>query len=272
MLNRTISILGCGWLGLPLGKRLLELGFKINGSTTSESKLNLLAEVNISPFLLQIRDNEISGDLDSFLCSETLLINIPYRQTASDISVYEKLTASVKRSSVDKVIFISSTSVYTNLNRIVSESENISPANSNKLYEIENLINTGESDYKTTILRFAGLFGKNRNPAKFFEPGKILKDSGEKVNLIHLDDCIGIIEAVINQNKWGNIFNCCATTHPAKKDFYTKAARDIGVEPPKFIRTNNISFKIVDNSKVKTELDYHFKYDDLMSINFSRLE
>ena len=37
--REKISILGCGWLGLPLAKSLLAKGYKIKGSTTSESKL-----------------------------------------------------------------------------------------------------------------------------------------------------------------------------------------------------------------------------------------
>lgn len=32
---KTISILGCGWLGLPLAKKLVENQWIVNGSTTS---------------------------------------------------------------------------------------------------------------------------------------------------------------------------------------------------------------------------------------------
>ena len=37
-----ISILGCGWLGLPLAKALIENGFSVKGSTTSTDKLTAL--------------------------------------------------------------------------------------------------------------------------------------------------------------------------------------------------------------------------------------
>jgi len=33
-----ISILGCGWLGLPLAKAILENEFSVKGSTTSREK------------------------------------------------------------------------------------------------------------------------------------------------------------------------------------------------------------------------------------------
>ena len=49
-----ISILGCGWLGFPLAKKLIEIGFEVKGSTTSENKLALLKSNNIEPFLLRL--------------------------------------------------------------------------------------------------------------------------------------------------------------------------------------------------------------------------
>ena len=37
--NKTISILGCGWLGHPLAKFLISENFIVKGSTTTISKL-----------------------------------------------------------------------------------------------------------------------------------------------------------------------------------------------------------------------------------------
>lgn len=45
-----ISILGCGWLGLPLAKALIENGFSVKGSTTSTDKLTALENDGITPF------------------------------------------------------------------------------------------------------------------------------------------------------------------------------------------------------------------------------
>jgi 3-hydroxyisobutyrate dehydrogenase-like beta-hydroxyacid dehydrogenase len=33
--NKSISILGCGWLGVPLAKHLIQKGFSVKGSVTS---------------------------------------------------------------------------------------------------------------------------------------------------------------------------------------------------------------------------------------------
>jgi 3-hydroxyisobutyrate dehydrogenase-like beta-hydroxyacid dehydrogenase len=49
-----ISILGCGWLGLPLAKSLLAKSYEVKGSTTSENKLEVLINAGILPFQIQL--------------------------------------------------------------------------------------------------------------------------------------------------------------------------------------------------------------------------
>ena len=73
-----VSILGCGWLGFPLAKKLIEIDFEVKGSTTSENKLDLLKSNNIEPFLITISEDKITGTISEFLYdSEILIINIP---------------------------------------------------------------------------------------------------------------------------------------------------------------------------------------------------
>lgn len=56
---KQISILGCGWLGFPLAKSLLEKGFSINGSTTSVEKIAVLEKAGIHPFLVSLSAVEV---------------------------------------------------------------------------------------------------------------------------------------------------------------------------------------------------------------------
>ena len=41
---KRVSVLGCGWLGKPLAISLLDEGYSVKGSTTSEDKLELLED------------------------------------------------------------------------------------------------------------------------------------------------------------------------------------------------------------------------------------
>ena len=49
-----ISILGCGWLGLPLGEHLVREGQAVRGSTTTPARLSELAARDIEPFRIDL--------------------------------------------------------------------------------------------------------------------------------------------------------------------------------------------------------------------------
>ena len=139
-----ISILGCGWLGLPLGKYLVENGHSVRGSTTSESKLSLLSEIGIEPFLLNFSP-QIEGDnLDNFLNSEILIICIPPRagKFGEDFHVQqiESLLEYLPSSTIKSIIYTSSTSVYPDLNREVTEDDEV--IESHALIRVENILKT----------------------------------------------------------------------------------------------------------------------------------
>jgi UDP-N-acetyl-D-mannosaminuronate dehydrogenase len=75
---KQISILGCGWLGLPLAKALVQNGFSIYGSTTSQEKLTVLKKSKIQPFLIALESDNVVGAVKDFLQeSKTLIIDIP---------------------------------------------------------------------------------------------------------------------------------------------------------------------------------------------------
>ena len=76
--RKKIAILGCGWLGLPLAKSLLSKGYEVKGSTTSESKLDVLKNAGISPFQIQLESHQIIGTIEDFLKeTNVLVIDIP---------------------------------------------------------------------------------------------------------------------------------------------------------------------------------------------------
>jgi UDP-N-acetyl-D-mannosaminuronate dehydrogenase len=75
---KQISILGCGWLGMPLAKSLLEKEFSVNGSTTTLEKISALESNGIQAFQIELSETEIKGKIDSFLeNSEILIVTIP---------------------------------------------------------------------------------------------------------------------------------------------------------------------------------------------------
>ncbi len=262
MTQKTFSILGCGWLGLPLAKAFVENNFIVKGSTTSVSKCEQLLEAGIQPYVLSI-DDAIDGNISHFLASDTLLINVPFRQQKPFFKTYETLVKKIEASTVKQVIFISSTSVYKDTNGTVTEAMDIAVNPAKKeLLAFENLF-LNNPNFKTTIIRFAGLIGGTRNPGNFFKEDRVVQNALAPVNLIHLEDCIGIIKAIIKHQKWNTVYNAAASTHPTKAEYYKKATEQMGKKPATFVAELS-TFKTISNQKLIDDLNYTFQYPDLL--------
>jgi nucleoside-diphosphate-sugar epimerase len=259
--KNNISILGCGWYGLALAKALVSDGLKVKGSTTSPGKMETVAANGIEPYLVNFATGTENYDARFFNC-DILLIAIPPKIRsgggADFINKIEKIINAIKRYGVKKVIFISSTGVYADLNNEVDE--NIDPQPNTEpgriLFAAENLFRQ-EPSFKTTIIRFAGLIGPGRDPGRFFAGKKNIPNGNAPVNLIHLDDCIGLTKAIISQDAFGYLFNGCAPDHPVKSAFYTQAAINSGLDKPDFIG-ELIEWKIVKSLNAGMVLDYRF--------------
>tara|TARA_R110000787_G_scaffold286157_4_gene403502 strand:- start:1489 stop:2250 length:762 start_codon:yes stop_codon:yes gene_type:complete len=252
---KNISILGCGWLGKPLAVSLLEDGFSIKGSTTSEIRIDELEALEIETYMVDIAEFE---EFDSFLNSDILIIAI----TSKDIDAFESLIQQLQTSSIQKVIFISSTSVYPITNAVVSEETQTLKT---PLSDIENLFREN-TYFETTVIRFAGLFGPGRHPGSWFKNGRKIPQPNGFVNMIHQEDCIEIIHEIIDQNFWNTTLNACASDHPTRKEFYTNARKSLDFDAPIFEESGELKYKIISSKKLQEVLDYEFIHDDLLSI------
>lgn len=254
-LKQEISILGCGWLGMTLAFELINKGYIVKGSATSNSNFDKLKAKLVRPFIIDIkhRENDISG----FLLSDILIISI----TSKSIDDFKNLIAKIENSKVRKVIYISSTSVYHNSNKVVTEASSVKVS---PLTEIEDLFRNNDI-FQSTIIRFGGLFGYNRQPGNFIKTGKKIENPEGYINFIHRDDCVRIIEKIIEENTWNKTLNACADSHPKRRDFYKKEFKKVGRPDPIFNEESLNAFKIVNSEKLKTLLDYKFKYSDLMN-------
>ena len=236
------------------------MGHNVKASTTSPHRLPELTSLGATPFIIDI--GSTTDSIQSFLQAEVLIINIP----SKDIDSFRHLAQEIEQSPIKNMVFVSSTSVYDNTNTTIAESDGLESAQS-PLLMIENLLKRC-SRTQTTVVRFGGLIGYSRHPGKFFRQGRRVRHPDSRVNLIHRDDCIGIIRHIIDQEVWGEVFNCCADTHPTKRAFYTQATESIGEPAPEFEESATNPFKIISNQKVKDCLNYRFIHPDIMKIHF----
>ena len=266
-----ISILGCGWLGFPLAQKLIETGYEVKGSTTSESKLDVLQSHKIEPFLIRLEENQVTGTVSEFLIdSEILIIDIPpglrkITEATSEKTFVNKiktLLPFIENSTIKKVIFISSTSVYgdSDLIPIVTEESDLHPdtESGKQLAEVENIFRNNRN-FETTIIRFGGLIGEDRNAIKMLTGKTNVPNPEAPINLIHQEDCIGIISELLKQNYWNETFNAVAPNHPTRKKYYTEKAKKLDLIAPLFNENDTSIGKIVSSEKLEKFLGYKFK-------------
>lgn len=264
-----ISILGCGWLGLALAKVLLENNFSIKGSTTSVEKLSILENLGIQPYLIALSEDKTTGNLSDFLeNSKILILDIPPKLRGNSkenfISKIQNIIPFIEKSTVENLIFISSTSVYGEDNLVVTEKTELNPdtESGKQLVQAERLLQSNPN-FTTTILRFGGLIGEDRHPIKFLAGRKNIENPNAPINLIHQDDCIGIILRILKLNSWNETFNAVTPFYPSRKDYYTQKAIDLHLDLPEFNTENSNSGKTISSLKVENILEYRFKKPNL---------
>ncbi|MCY3999317.1 MAG: SDR family oxidoreductase [Bacteroidetes bacterium] len=265
----TISILGCGYVGYPLAKSLLSDQWRVRGSTTQESKLtNLLAD-GIEPYLLEFTPQLSGYGIHDFFDSDVVVINFPPGRKRKNVQSFMKeamnsLLSYLIHGSVQKVVFISSTSVYSS-GQVREEDAGKQPPGSPSgiaLLAAENLLSNA-TDFETTILRFAGLYGYERSPGRFWS-GRVLPNPENAVNMLHQDDAVGVIKKVIEKNCWGEVFNVCAEQHPSRAEFYTKIAQNQDIPPPEIQDGTSQPDKVVMCDKLTAHLGYQWIHPDPM--------
>lgn len=257
-----IAILGCGWLGFPLAKALIAYGHIIKGSTTTAAKLNVLQQAGVEPFLLSSHEGGPVGDITAFLRgADVLLIDIPPK-AKSEGNYPDKIKALlpyISSAGIKNVLLVSSTSVYADDNSIVTEDSVPNPdtESGNQVLAAERALQS--EDFKTTIVRFGGLIGVDRHPIKHLAGRENVANPGAPVNLIHLDDCIGIITRIIDKAAWGKVFNGVSPSHPTREEYYTLKANEAGLQPPSFDHQIPSVGKTVESINIKALFNYHFK-------------
>ncbi|UGS23561.1 SDR family oxidoreductase [Flavobacterium channae] len=276
--RKKIAILGCGWLGLPLAKSLLSKGYEVKGSTTSESKLEVLKNAGILPYQIQLEEHQIIGNMEDFLKeTDVLVIDIPpglRREISSSsemtfVNKIKTLIPYIEKSGIQKVIFVSSTSVYGDSFPIVEITEETKPnpdTESGKQLVIAETLLQSNPHFKTTVIHFGGLLGDDRHPIKFLAGKTNVENPDAPINMIQREDCIGIIETLIDKglrqaqsDNWNETFNAVAPQHPTRKEYYHKKAEILNLPLPTFVENSESIGKIISSKKVETILGYLFQ-------------
>ncbi|WP_299807414.1 SDR family NAD(P)-dependent oxidoreductase [uncultured Shewanella sp.] len=292
---KSVCIVGCGWFGFPLAKALVERGVKVCGSKRVQSESLLLKELGIDGFRLDL-DNDAQliqdkAEINEALAADCLVINIP-PGLRKDPQAYLQRLAKFKQlitgHRYKKLIFVSTTGVYPQSDQMLTEHDASAHSEiSDKLLQAEAMFQSLDN---SVIVRFAGLVGPKRHPGRFLAGKTDLPNASGAVNLVHLNDCILAISALLFNETSNGIYNLCAPVHPTRQAFYTQAAIDLGLSAPQFVddglitdnsaeglitessaegSVNNVaqvSGKQISSGRICTELNFEFQFNDPMDM------
>ena len=276
-----VLIVGCGYVGLPLGKELVRRGHDVFGLRRSALAAAEMQAAGIRPLLADVTQPESLAKLPRDF---DWVVNC----TASGgggAADYQKiylegnrnLIAWLAGSPLKKFLYTSSTSVYAqNDGSVVTENSPAEPdvATAQVLVETEKLLLTAVAARKfpTVILRVAGIYGPARGHAfKQFLRGeaRIEGDGARWLNMIHRDDVIGAIIAALERGRPGEIYNAMDNEPVSQLNFFKWLAAELQQPlPPRAVadaeatRKRGVTNKRVSNAKLQAELKYQFQFPD----------
>lgn len=252
-----ISILGCGWLGLPLAVGLSTEGHAVRGSTTTAAKLGRLRTAGIHPHEIRLQPDPV-GDLEGFFDADLLIVTVPPSGSDAYLAALAAAIGAARARGVGRFVYTSSTSVYASRGQVVDESDVVPPSSprGRLMREAEALFLV--PPIEAVILRLGGLFGEDREPARFLAGKRGIAGADAPVNLVHRDDVVAVAVEMVRRDIRTGIFNVVSDEHPPKSQFYAARARALGLEPPTFSDIAAPS-KVVSNRKIKETIGHIFR-------------
>ncbi|MGY0577224.1 MAG: NAD-dependent epimerase/dehydratase family protein [Paraglaciecola chathamensis] len=249
-----ITIYGGGWLGQPLATRLSSNEFRgknegtsveVRVTSRSEERLNRLKKDGINALAFTLGQSLAEhANKAALLDNDLVIINIPpgrknlANNPQASAEFVRNMCELIHSTSIEhkaKIVFISTSAVYGNVQGEITELSPLNPATESahahqaiEEYICQNISQTA------CILRLAGLVGVDRHPGKFLAGKQGLAAGSQKINLVHQRDVINAIEKIILNDAWGETLLLSSTEHPTRKAYYSWAAKQLNLTPPTF--------------------------------------
>lgn len=274
-----VLIIGCGYVGQPLGEELVRLGHDVTGVTRSTRNHDALKALSIKPIALDVTKR---AELDQLPQAFDWVVNTA-SSNQGGIEEYQQVYVQGTRNLIDwlqssppkKFVYTSSTSVYGQTDgSLVKESSPADPASDTgkALIAAEKLLLDAASDKKfpAIILRVAGIYGPERGHLflQYLQDQARIAGKGDRLlNMIHRLDLIHCIIAALKNGHGGEIYNAVDDEPVPQIHFFRWLSETLGKNMPPFgddpnaaTRKRAVTHKKVLNRKLKMELGYQFKY------------
>ena len=239
-----ILIVGCGYVGLELGRRLASSGAEVLGLRRRGDDDGALAGAGVRAVRGDVTRPEdlesIPGVFDAVVSTVS--------SGRGGIDAYQQVYLGGARNLVDwsrrrrpgRLVWVSSTSVYgqTDGSRVTEDSptEPDEPT-ARCLVAAEQVIAEAarSGGVNAQIVRVAGIYGPGRGHLFHqFVAGEARLDAHQShwINMIHRDDVAAALEAVLHRGKPGRVYNAVDDEPVTRADFFRHLSQATGLPMP----------------------------------------
>lgn len=267
-----ILIIGCGYVGVPLGRLLNRQGHAVVGMRRTHEADAILTQAGITPLHGDITAPaalaQIEPNFDAVINLVSSNRGGPEEYRRVYLEGTRHILAWMRSRSPIPYLYTSSTSVYAqNDGSWVTEQSPVAPDSptSQVLVETENEL-LSEKNLPITILRSSGIYGPGRGHLfKQFLRGEatMREDGSHWINMIHVEDLAGAIAHLLDR-KLPGIYNISDNEPVTQKAFFQWLADQLGkplppCAPADADRKRGLTNKRVDNAKLRST-GYNFQY------------
>ncbi len=274
-----VLIVGCGYVGLPLGAALARQGHEVFGLRRNPAAAEELEAARLKPLFADITR---PGDLEKLPRNFDWVVNCA-AAGGGDVAAYRELYLAGNRNLIEwlrptpprRYVYTSSTGVYgQNDGSLVVETDPVAPESETGkvLVMTENLLLAAATEMKfpAVILRLAGIYGPGRGYwlRQFLNGEARLEGDGSRIlNMIHRDDAAGAIIAALKHSPLSQVFNVVDNEPVSQLAMFQWLAEKLGRPMPPAApaeaesnRRRGVTNKRVSNQRLKKLLGYEFKY------------
>jgi len=274
-----VLIVGCGYVGFPLGVELVRLGHEVCGIRRSAETAGELKAAGIRFVAVDItKPDELArlpGPFDWVVNCVSSGRGGPAEYRGVFLEGTRSLIDWLAPTPLKKYVHLGSTSVYGQTDGSpVKESSPTEPAaeTSRILVDVEKILLAAgvEKKFPAVILRAAGIYGPERGHLflKYLRNEARIDGKGERyINMIHRDDLVGVTAAALRNGRPGEIYNAVDDEPVAQIHFLRWLSETLGKWMPPVAseaemaeRKRGVTNKKIQNRKLKMELGYQFKY------------
>ena len=273
-----VLIIGCGYVGLPLGAELARRGHEVLGVRRTPDSVHELEQAGIKPLLADItlRDDleKIPGPFDWVVNTVSSTKGGVEEYRAVYLEGTRHLIEWLLRQPPRKYVYTSSTSVYGQTDRSWVTEESLAEGASDTsrvLVETEQLLlhAARRENFPAMILRVAGIYGPHRGhlfQQYLRDEARISGNGSRLINMVHLDDIAHAIIAALERGKPGEIYNVADNEPVTQRDFFHWLSEELGKPIPPASegeatsRKRGDTNKRVSNRKLRLELLCELKY------------